>query len=110
MIVFGRVLSMVQSKLAGVGSVTPPAVAWTWKVCRPIFNLVRVSGLMHPANGPPSLLQVKVAVGSFEVKLKIAVVPFVAPPEAAVGPELMKVSSASLSVIVTVSLLGVPIT
>ena len=34
MVVSGAVVSMVQVKLAGVGSVLPArSVAWTWKVC-----------------------------------------------------------------------------
>jgi hypothetical protein len=39
-VVFGATVSTVHVNDAGVGSVTPPAVARTWKVCDPFASAV----------------------------------------------------------------------
>src|SRR5438093_1098564 len=54
--VSGGVRSMLQLKLAGLGSTLPAAsLARTSKVCGPAPRLVYVFGLAHALNPPPSI-------------------------------------------------------
>jgi hypothetical protein len=75
--VSGGVVSIVQVKLAGIGSALPAAsVAVTWKVCDPGARPVYACGLVQAAVTPSSE-QLKLEPDSVEVKEKLAPVAFV---------------------------------
>src|SRR3954469_18090406 len=84
----GGVVSIVQGCWAGVGSVTPPAVAATENVCAPAASPEYVRGLVHATAAAPSKRQAKVAGVRVEGKAKVPDVELVI----ALGPLEMLVS------------------
>ena len=92
----GSVVSMLKSRVAGVGSVFPAAsLARTRNVCAPPASGAVVCGDVQLANGPLSTAHSKVAPGTDEWKANVGVWSVVAP----CGPESMIVSG---SVVLTV--------
>src|SRR3954451_1735288 len=80
-VVSGRVVSIVQASVAGVGSVLPTwSVAWTEKVCWPSASGPSRSGLVQSARGPSSIEHWKVEFGSLEENLIFGVVPLLNGP------------------------------
>jgi len=86
----GAVVSTTQLRLAGDESVTPEAVARTWKVCEPSARDEYDRGEVQAANGAPSSAHSNDDPEMLEVKLNEALVLDVVPD----GPEVIVVSGA----------------
>ena len=72
-VVSGGVVSTVQVRLAGVGSVLPAgSVARTVNVCEPSARPLYVWGEVHAVSAPPSSVQPKVEPVSVALKAKVA--------------------------------------
>lgn len=91
--VSGTTVSIVQVRLAGLGSVKPEGlVARTWKVCEPFVRLEYALGEVQALKAAPSRLHAKVEPVIVAVKLKLAEVVFTAPD----GPAVIVVSTVVL--------------
>ena len=98
-VVSGAVVSIVQVKLAGVGStVAATSTARTWKVWLPSDSPANTRGVVHAANAAPPRLLCTVGGASFVVKVNVA------PLDAlyAGGVEVIVVSGAVRSTMVVV--------
>ena len=95
-VVSGAVVSTVQVRLAGVGSVLPAgSVARTVNVWEPSANPVYVLGEVQAVSDPPSSVQPNVEPVWLALKANVAVSEVAVP----VGPASMVVSGAVLSTV-----------
>ena len=84
----GATVSTVHVAVAGDGSVPALSTARTARVCWPCARLVYASGDVQAPQRPPSRLHWKLAFGSLDVNVKVALVDATAP----VGPDVIVVS------------------
>jgi hypothetical protein len=94
MVVWGGVVSTVNDRSAGVGSVLPAlSVALTSNVCGPSARVAALKGELQAANAAASTRHSKVPSGSVEAKLKEGAFLPVGPA----GPSAMVVSGGVVS-------------
>ena len=95
-VVSGGVVSTVNDRLAGVGSVLPAAsVARTSKVCAPSASTAVVNGVLHEPQAPPSTRHSNVEPVSVAVNENVGVLSVVVP----VGPAVIVVSGGVVSTV-----------
>ncbi len=95
-VVSGGVVSTLNARLAGVGSVLPAvSVARTSNVCAPSASAAVVNGVVQAANAPASTRHWNVDPASVAVKENVGVLSLVVP----VGPAVIVVSGAVVSTV-----------